>query len=588
MALKRPVASLDGVKQVLRNEQLVMAGLAMVLGMLGGFAGIAFREAIDLVQSVAFGVRGEIILDGLAILPWWHVPLATTLGGLVVGLMVVWLMPQKRPAGVADVIEASALRGARVNWREGLGGAAISATTIGVGGSSGREGPVVHLAASIAAQVAAALKMNRSMSQTLLGCGVAAGVAASFNAPIAGVFFALEVVTGNYALAAFTPVVIASVVGTIVSRAYFGDYPAFIIQSNEIASFWEFPAFAILGVMSAVVGIAFVMSVGWVQRLHARIGAPVWLRPAMGGLLVGLIGIQLPHVLGVGYEATDMALKEVLSLELLVLLLVAKTAATAITLGSGFGGGVFSPTLFMGAMLGGAFGIVATLVFPHLSSGHGAYTIVGMGAVAGAVLGAPISTILIVFELTGDYALTVAVMIATVISSQIMRSVFGFSFFTWQLDQRGINLKGGREARILRATRIADLVKRDQKTVRADAGMAAVRRQLLASQYGEVFVLAEDGRLVGTITLRDLADSAFDTSADAALVAGDVARGKPPTALREDDLEKAMHLMEGCGEEHIAVLDAAETGRLIGVLHERDVMAAYHRAVLETRREERL
>lgn len=588
MSLKWPIASAADVKQLLRNEQLVMAGLAMVLGMLGGFAGIAFREAIDLVQSLAFGVRGEIILDRLSILPWWHVPLATTLGGLVVGLMVVWLMPQKRPAGVADVIEASALRGARVGWREGLGAAAISATSIGVGGSSGREGPVVHLAASLAAQVAAALKMNRSMSQTVLGCGVAAGVAASFNAPIAGVFFALEVVTGNYALAAFTPVVIASVVGTVVSRAYFGDYPAFIIQSNEIASFWEFPAFAILGVVSAVVGILFVVSIAWVQRAHARIGAPVWLRPAMGGLLVGLIGMQLPHILGVGYEATDMALKEVLSLELLVLLLVAKMAATAITLGSGFGGGVFSPSLFIGAMLGGAFGIVATLVFPHLSSGHGAYTIVGMGAVAGAVLGAPISTILIVFELTGDYALTVAVMIATVISSQIMRSVFGFSFFTWQLDARGISLKGGREARILRATRIADLVKRDQKTVRADAGMAAVRRQLLASPYGEVFVVGENGRLVGTITLRDLADSAFDTSADAALVAEDVARKKPPTALREDDLEKAMHLMEGCGEEHIAVLDNGRDARLIGVLHERDVMAAYHRAVLETRREEQV
>lgn len=572
-------------RRALRSRHLILALLAIGAGTVGGLTGIAFREAIGLVQFIGYGLDGEILVDAMQALPWWHIVLVTTTGGLLVGLMVRFLMPGERPAGVPDVIEATALRGGRVSLRQGIGAAAVSAITLGSGGSAGREGPVVHLAAACTSFLAARLRLGRSLTVTLLGCGVAAGVASSFNAPIAGVFFALEVVTGNYALAAFTPIVIASVVGTLVSRAYYGDFPAFIIPPHEIASFWEFPAFAILGVLSALAAVLFLHSVKLVRRVQDRIGAPRWLRPAMGGLLVGTIGIFFPHILGVGYEATDMALKDVLGLEMLVILLVLKTAATAVTIGSGSGGGVFSPSLFIGAMLGGAFGIVATSFLPALSSGHSAYTMVGMGAVAGAVLGAPISTILIVFELTGGYELTIAVMIATVISSQLMRALTGHSFFTWQLAQRGIELTGGREERVLRARRIWELVKLDLIKIAPEASMEDVRHALQDSRYGEVFVVDPKDRLIGTITLKDLAERAFDTSQDDGQNAGSIARSNPPVAYCEDDLEAAMWLMEGCGEEHIAVVDDKETRHLVGVLHERDLMAAYHRAVLETRRD---
>lgn len=587
MALFSPQGLIARIRDLVRNEQIILSALAVAVGLLGGGAAIAFREAIEFVQLGFYGFDGELFHSMVVDHPWWWILLAPAGGGLLVGLILRFFSPEKRALGVADVIEASALNGGRMSLNAGLRGFLISAVTIGSGGSAGREGPVVHFAAALAAKTARMLHLDRSLGQTLLGCGVAAGVAASFNAPIAGVFFALEVVTGNYALRAFAPVVIASVTGTIVSRAYFGDYPAFILPPHEIGSFWEFPAFAMLGVLSAVVAMAFVWSIDAVQKTHRRLDLPIWARPVLAGLLVGAIGITFPQVMGVGYEATDQALKEELALHMLVLLIVLKTAATAITLGSGFGGGVFSPSLFLGAMLGGAFGVVATGVFPHLSSGHGAYTLVGMGAVAGAVLGAPISTILIVFEMTGDYALTIAVMIATVIASQVMLQVFGNGFFGFQLAARGVNLAGGREGRVLRQTKIKTVMKQDFVTVQPSAVLPEVRRALTLTTYAEVFVVDEEGVLVGTVTLMDLADDAFDLSHDDQVRVIDVCRRDPPTADQESDLEEAMWFLEGCGEEHVAVVDEA-SGKLVGVLHERDVLAAYHHTVLETRKEERI
>lgn len=576
------------LRRLARHEQIILSSLALFIGLIGGGAAIVFREGIALVQYVFYGYDGERLPSIAAQLDWWQVLLAPALGGLLVGVLVQRLMPDKRPHGVADVIENSALRGGRMRLGSGLGAVLISAVTLGSGASAGREGPVVHFAAVLTSFLSRRLHLGRSLGQTLLACGVASGVAASFNAPFAGIFFALEVVTGNYAMSTFTPVVISAVSGTLLSRAYYGDVTAFIIPHHNIVSFWEFPAFAMLGVLSAIVAISFIWSVGVVERVVPLIRAPKWLRPCMGGLAVGLIALIFPEVLGVGYEATDRALNEEYALYVLILLVVAKTTATAITLGSGFGGGVFSPSLFLGAMLGGAFGIVATDIFPHLSSGHGAYTIVGMGAVAGAVLGAPISTILMVFELTGDYALTVAVMIATVIASQIVTQGYGYSFFGKQLAKRGINLSAGRESRILKSRRITSVMRHDFVTVAPNATMTEVRDKLRMCFYGEVFVVNEDKTLAGTIMLHDLADVAFDMSHDDELRARDVARLNPPVACVTDDLEAAMTFMESCGEEHIAVVDSRKTRKLVGVLHERHVMAAYHHAVLETRASERI
>ncbi len=307
----------------------------------------------------------------------------------------------------------------------------------------------------------------------------------------------------------------------------------------------------------------------------------------VGGLLVGLIALVFPQVLGVGYGTTDAALKELLPLALVIALVAAKTAAVAISIGSGFGGGVFSPSLFLGAMVGAGFGMIATSVFPELSSGHGAYTLVGMGAVAGAVLGAPISSILIIFELTGDYAVTMAVMVAVVIASVITQQVHGRSFFTWQLEQRGLNLSGGREAGLLADIRISDVMRHEFTAVPPSMHMDELRDELQSAPNGLLFVVQEDGALFGTITLADMADAAFDTSMDGLINASDVARVDPPALDRRGNLDAALKLMESEGEAHVAVVDDHDAMKMVGVLEEVDVILAYNRALLRARAEER-
>jgi len=571
-----------------RNDQVVLSILAVVIGAAAGGAAIAFRDAIGGIQWLVYGFSGEQVATLAAQLPWWQLLVTPTLGGLLIGLFIRYLLPGGRPHSVSNVIEASALHDARMSLTVGIRAALASAASIGVGASVGREGPVVHLGASLGSWVAKRLHLGRVLARTLLGCGVAAGVAASFNAPIAGTFFALEVVVGHYALSAFAPIVIASVTGTLISRARYGDYPAFILPENWIiVSFWEFPAFALLGLVAAVAAIIFMWSIFFAEDTAAKLPVPSWSRPAFAGLLVGLIALAFPQVLGVGYEATDSALSDSYPLWLLLALIVAKTAATAISLGGGFAGGVFSPSLFIGAMVGGAFGVIATHAFPELSSGHGAYTIIGMGAVAGAVLGAPISTILMIFELTNDYELTIAVMLATVMASVVTQQVFKRSFFSWQLERRGVSLRGGHQIGLMRRVQVSSVMDHRFSSVAPDTPIAEVRLKLQSAPWGELFVLDEDEGLCGVITYADLHESAFDTSHDAELIADNVARSVPAVLLAGDHLESAIKVFNLTGEPHVPVVSDRKSMVMRGVVHEHEAMLAYQRALNQARAEER-
>ena len=578
---------LEPVRRFVRNKQLIMIILAIVTGAAAALGAVLFREGVVLIQTGTFGASLENSTNVIQNLPGWQIVTVPTVGGLLIGLFVYYFMPGRRGRGVADVMESVALRSGAISLKAGLGAAAVSAASIGVGASVGREGPVVHLGATLSSLVATRLRLSRSQAVTLLGCGVASAVAASFNAPIAGVFFALEVVIGHYALSAFAPIVIAGVIGTIISRVYFGNFPAFIVPDHSLVSFWEFPAFALLGVVCALTAIIFLRSAAVATDIAAKIPVAPYLKTMGGGFCVGVIALAFPEVMGVGYEATDKALNGKYELAILIALVAAKVAATAISVGAGFGGGVFAPSMFMGAMVGGAFGMIATQIFPDLSSGHAAYTLVGLGAVSGAVLGAPISTILIVFELTADYALTIAVMVAVVIASVITQQVMGNSFFTWQLERRGVNIRGGRETGLMAITKVENVMSLKFTPVMQGLNINGVREKLLTAPHGELFVVDENGALTGTITLEDLADGAFDHSIDDVVNARDVARLHPPFLEAGASLDHALKMMQDTGEEHVAVVENRDNMKLVGFIHEIDVMFVHNRALLEARREER-
>ncbi|RVT85336.1 chloride channel protein [Rhodobacteraceae bacterium CCMM004] len=457
--------------RVLRDRgpgQITFWFIALAVGIAAGFAALFFRKGIEALQALLYG-SGDIAQfhTYAATLPWWLLLTIPICGGLVVGLILHRFTPDGRVRSVADVIEGAALHDGRVETRAGLASAAASLITLGAGGSSGREGPVVHLAGVIATWVSDRMRADGITGRDLLGCAVAAAVSASFNAPIAGALFALEVVLRHFAMHAFAPIVIASAAGTVINRLEFGDVTQFrLVEDGTLSFYQELPAFLMLGLVSGLVAVVLIRSVLWTEDLAShwqrRVGLPRWLRPGIAGALLGLIAIWYPHIIGVGYETTSRALTGQLTLDQAVLFCVVKVAALSITMGGRMGGGVFSPSLMVGALTGLAFGLIATAMFPNVSGSETLYALAGMGAVAAAVLGAPISTTLIVFELTGDWQTGLAVMVAVSMSTVLCSRLVTRSFFLTQLERRKIHLAKGPQAYLLSMFRVQNVMRKPQ------------------------------------------------------------------------------------------------------------------------------
>ena len=558
-------------------------GLAVVVGALVGLAAVVFLELIAWTQWLALGTREELLISGLNQDHWWRRMAAPVVGGLIIGgLMLVFYPNLPRPPGVAYVIAASALRRGTMSFRDGIKAATLNGISLGFGASVGREGPMVHWGATIGAWGARALGLDPRVRRTLLACGVSAAVAASFNAPLAGVFFALEVVVGHYAFSVFAPCVLAALTATLVGRAVRGDDPAFVMPEIIIAGPIDFPLFGALGGVSGLIAVLFIFMSFRIVRVAEQLRLPWWCRPAIAGLIVGLIAIQLPQVLGIGYEATQLTLAGQYGLLLLVAILMGKIICATACQGLGFGGDVFSPSLLIGAALGAVFGQLVGWL-PWETSGSSAYAIVGMGAVAAAVLGAPISTVLMVFELTGSYPMAVGSMVAVVFAVGLSRTLTGHSFFTRQLQSMGHDIRDGKDISLLRNTQVSEVLDEEPDTVAPELPAPATLEAVIASRWGRVFVIGEGGRLEGFITL-ETSRSAFD---DPDKTAADLA--SPALSVTSAcDLTTAMKRFVEKGEAHVPVIEDETSQRLIGVIHDFDVSYAYHRAMLVAEGQEEL
>jgi CIC family chloride channel protein len=449
--------------------------IALMIGIAAGLAAVLFRFGVSFLQQTLYGVEDVTKLHSFAeSLPWYWVLIIPMMGGVAVGIILHHFTPDGRVRSVSDVIEGAALNEGRLEKKAGIASALSSMITLGTGGSTGREGPVVHIAAMISSWVSNVIRADGITGRDLLGCAVAAAVSASFNAPIAGALFALEVVLRHFAVHAFAPIVIASVAGTVINRLVFGDTAEFALPGTTALEFYaELPAYLILGLVCGLVAVTLMRCVFWADdletRLQTRLGLPYWLRPALAGALLGLLAIWFPHIIGVGYETTSAALTGKLLLHEAIVFAMIKVAAVAITMGGRMGGGIFSPSLMIGALTGLAFGLIATSVFPEISGSHTLYALAGMGAVAAAVLGAPISTTLIVFELTGDWQTGLAVMVSVSLSTALASRLVDRSFFLTQLERRNIHLAAGPQAYLLAMFRVAGVMRKTEEGIDEDA-----------------------------------------------------------------------------------------------------------------------
>lgn len=566
----------------------IACGLAGAGGAIGlralvhGFSALFFGDALPaLGELFAPGGHGEPELMGAGA-PAWRRLVAPALGGAIVGPLLYWLAREARGHGVPAVMEAVARRGGVIRPRVVAVTTLASALTIGSGGSVGREGPIVQIGSAIGSAIGQLLRLPARQVRTLVGCGAAAGIAATFNAPIAGALFAAEVILLDFATARLTPIVISSVVATVVSRAVLGDSPSFAVPSWELVSPWELVAYGVLGVLAGFVGVWFGSALHAAERFFERLPLPDLAKPAIGGLLVGAIGMQLPYVFGSGYGTINAALEGQLGIGVLALLLVAKLAATSITLGSGATGGVFAPALFLGAVGGGAFGGAVHAAFPDGSASSGAYALVAMGAVLSATSHAPITAIIMIFELTQSISIIPPLMTSCVIATLVASTLRRDSIYTRKLVERGVDLLAEKDPNVLRSLRVRDLVDRDVERVPADASFQEVLDLVVRSPHSDFFVVDAAGALRGAISVAHLRRLFFEEEAlRHVVVAADLLEADRPSVLESDDLDGALQLLSATGVAELAVVAEDDPTRLIGTLHERDVLEAYHRAMLE-------
>lgn len=452
----------DATTRRLRGKIPILL-LAIAVGAVTGFAVTGFRLAIHFFEEVFYGATEAEIHSVAANLPWYVVMFLPVLGGLAVGLLLHHCTPDGKARGVSDVIRASAIRNGRIERGPGLASAGAALITLSTGGSTGREGPAIHLGAVIASWVSERLKLNAISSRDVLGCAAAAAVSASFNAPLAGALFAMEVVLRHFALHALGPIVLASVTAAVVSRLYLGNVTEFALPPATIGFYSELPAFMILGVMAGLAAVVMMRTIFLAEtmgdRVQAAVSLPNWLRPAVAGLMLGTLALTFPHIIGVGYETTSRALVSDIPFWTAVAFAAIKVVAVSVTFAGRMGGGVFSPALMVGALLGTAFGSVAIDIVPSVQGSQGLYALAGMGGVAAAVLGSPISSTLIIIELTGDWQAGMAVMVSVAVATTVADRLVARSFFLTQLERQGLMLATGPQGYLATMKNVGELMR---------------------------------------------------------------------------------------------------------------------------------
>ncbi|HOA24741.1 MAG: chloride channel protein [Aggregatilineales bacterium] len=578
------------LNRVQPSGEVVALGTGLLVGLATGLAAVVFNLLIEFISGVSYGAAPR--LGGGS---HWYVLAMPAIGGLLVGPLTWFFAREARGHGVPEVMQAIALQGGRIRPIVAVLKAITASITIGTGGSAGREGPIIQIGSAIGSTVGQLFNLSDNRIRGLVASGAAGGIAATFNAPMAGVIFGLEVILGELNVGHVSAIVVSAVTSNAVMKAILGgEYIFGVKQPYTLVSAWEFILYAVLGVVAAWIAWAFVRSLVWMEDLFERQKAiPGWVQPAIGGLLLGILGLLIPRlfpflsydvmpdIYGGGYEPIMQALGgEMLLLPAFVLIWL-KILATDLTLGSGGSGGVFAPSLFMGAMTGAAFGQVVNAFFPGIAAPPGAYALVGMGAVFAGSAHAPITAVVMLFELTGDYRIILPLMLTIIIALIVGRSLLGNeSIYTLKLARRGIRLRRGRDVDVLESVPIEDVMVRDVETVPPTMTLVELSETFSHNRYHGFPVVDASGELWGMVTITDLERAVAEDRPRRTLVSEiGTPLSRLPVAYPDESMGAALTRMGTRGLAHLPVVSRENPRHLVGLVRHIDAVRAYNLAL---------
>lgn len=560
------------------REPSTILAVAAAIGVATGLVVVAFYRAIDLVQRLVLQWVGQAAFHVTLI-----IPVIVALGLLASRALVRWGAQNSDGENIADVMRAIAARSGRIRPLPVAAKTLASALLIGTGSSVGPEGPVVVAGAATGSRIGRWFNASPDRLKTLVGAGSAAGIAAAFNAPIAGVLFAVEKMLGAFGAASFAPVVVAAVLASVVGRGVFGDEPVISIPAQYgLGAPREILLYVLLGIAAGAVGVIYARGVYRSQDWLARLRRP-WMHVVLAALIIGALDVAFRADLwGKGHESLDLAIITDRAPWFLIALAFAKLTATCLSLAVGRAGGVFTPALFIGATLGGGLGMAFAEVFPDWQLAPEAFALVGMAGVVAGSTHAPLTAMMMVFEMTGDYALILPLMLCAAIAFLVARRVHPESIYTEWLARRGVHLAHGADAALLTRLSVAECYNRQARVLREDAVLSEMLMAMRESRQTGFPVVDDDGELRGVIRAADLRDILEDHAAfEHVLVAGDIARDATELLTPDDSLLTALRRMGAGDLALLPVVDSLRGRRVLGVLTRADLFSTYERALTE-------
>lgn len=560
------------VRRSLHNYNALAAEClyALTVGFITALAAICFNFMIKSVHHISMWALPET---------WWAIPLSISIGGLLTGLFLWWRSKDLNPGGVSGVITSVFAQHGLIHGRVALIRMISAALTIGSGGSAGREGPIVQIGASLGSKFAQLLKLSEHNTIILLACGVAAGISSAFNAPIAGIFFALEIILARFTYHSFGLIVLSSVTSCVATRLLVGDLAEFSVPIYVLQSSWEMLLCLGLGLISALVGVTFTRSLAVSEKIFGNIQCPVWFKPAVGGLICGIIAIFYPQIMAGGYDVMNEAMNGHLAFTLMLALVIAKIIGTSFILGSGGAGGDLAPSLFIGCMLGGVYGYIANTVFPGSTAATGAYALIGMATVFAAAARAPLTAVFMIFETTANYYMLMPILAASVVAALFASVLDKDSLYTLKLSRSVLDMQQGSEALIspLEKISVAEVMSSDFTFVSPDTSVHDAIAKLKETGYALLAVINEKGSFCGQIDRRDIIYWRMRRSG----------RSTKSTSVKEimrtdvefltpgDSLTSAVHLMCRCRCGCLPVLESSRSRKLVAMLDRNEVFQAF-------------